>query len=221
MAGLINDNAAQQPAAQQPPDDNTGDKPAAGGKISADQIRGKIQVPQELQGAYQRVVVAGGKFMFDERTHELALKQFKESKGDIGNRLGVAIAGLLVMLWQQSNKTIPPQVILPAAMDLLGQAAQFVQDSKMEPITSKDVAKATSIMIALLTKAFGGDPSKFAEQTGVKADLDQMQQDMQANGPGGGGGQPPGGPPDDEGQAPEPTQADWDAEAAQRNQQGA
>lgn len=206
MAGLI-EQAAAQGSEQE-------DGEQEGGKINAQKIRAKIQVPSNLQQAYQRVVVAGGKFLFDPRTHELALKSLKEGDGPIGDRLGNGLAGLMSMLFQQSNKTIPPQIILPAAVDLLGQAAEFIQEAGVEPITAKDLARATVVMISSLTKMFGGDPSKFEQMAGGGGEGSEGQAHEMA----------PGDKAEDmrEGEPPDemngPSQQEWDDEVKRRQQ---
>lgn len=187
--------------------------PAEGGKIDPAGIRAQIQVPPDMQDAYQRVVVAGGKFMFDERTHEQAIKGL-EGEGPIGDRLGAAIANLMQLLFMQSNKTMPPQVILPAGVDLLSQAAAFIQDAKIEPITAKDLGRAMVVMISSLTKMFGGDASKLeAAAGGAMPEGEGPEGPAHEAAPGDAQEDAAEGEPADTG---EPGQEAWDEEAAMR-----
>ena len=93
--------------------------------LSAEQVSSQIKMPPELQEAYERVVLAGMKMLFDKNTNKLAVKQLQSMEGPLSERLGKSVAGLLAELFRQSNKTMPPQVIIPAGVELLMQAADF------------------------------------------------------------------------------------------------
>lgn len=161
MVGIINDNVP--PVGQSQAGQNQQGVQAAaksmGDKIDPQVIRAQIKVPPQFEEAYKRVVVAGGKFMFDPRTHEQAIKGL-EGDGPIGDRLGKAIAGLMALLFKQSNNTMPPQVVIPAGVDLLTQAAAFIQESKLEPMTVNDLSRALVVMMSEITRLFGGDGAK-------------------------------------------------------------
>jgi len=163
---IIDDNQAATPARG----------PAKNEAVDVQQIRASMKLPPEMQDAYQRVVVAGGKFLFDPKTHQVALDSFTKGKGPIGDRLGKGIAGLMVLLFKQSNNSIPPQVIVPAAIDLLAQAAQFLQESGVEEVSAKDVGDAMVALIQTLTTAFGGDAKKLDK---LLAKDDPNEQDVQ------------------------------------------
>ena len=63
--GLINENMA---------------RPEAQGEISVESVRSEMNIPPELQNAYERVVVAGMKVMFSKETNKYVLKAL-ESEG--------------------------------------------------------------------------------------------------------------------------------------------
>ena len=113
-----------------------------------------VQVP------YQKVVLAGMKVMFSKETHEMVLEQMQAS-GPMGVKLGKSIAGLMLLLFQQSNKTLPPQLLVPAGAYLMAQAADYVKKSG-QPVSSMDVAQGMEIMVDTLLHQFGVDPNKLA-----------------------------------------------------------
>lgn len=151
-----------------------------GGELSPEKIRQQIQMPPELQEAYDRVVIAGMKVMFSEATNQKVMNALK-GEGPIGTRLGVAIAGLIATLFQKSNKTIPPQVLIPAGVDLLAQAADFIKKSGAEQISDKDVGEAMDTMVQIVLDMFGIDPKKVLAKTGFdRSNIEQQAQQMEA-----------------------------------------
>ena len=136
--GLIQDNMARP----------------EGGELNADVIKQNIQMPPELQEAYERVVIAGMKVMFSKNTHQMMLQQLQQG-GTMGEKLGKGVAGLLLLLFKQSNATMPPQVIIPAGVELVGQAADFLKQSGMAEVTNEDIGEGVQIMITTVLEKFG------------------------------------------------------------------
>jgi hypothetical protein len=150
-----------------------------GDDLSAEAVSNNIKMPPELQEAYDRVVIAGMKVMFSDESHKMML-QFMDEEGPADEKLGKGIAGLMLILFKESNETIPPQVIIPAAVQLLMRAADFAKKSGMEDITNEDVAGGIELMIAIILEKFGVDPSQFKQmldqydETAVNAAQQQM-----------------------------------------------
>ena len=150
-----------------------------GNDISAKAVTDSIKMPPELQEAYDRVVIAGMKVMFSDESHKMML-QFMDEEGPADEKLGKGIAGLMLILFKESNETIPPQVIIPAGVQLLIKAAEFAKQSGMGEISNKDVAGGIELMIAIIMEKFGVDPSQFKQmldqfdETNVNAAQQQM-----------------------------------------------
>jgi hypothetical protein len=141
-----------------------------GNDLSAEAVSNNIKMPPELQEAYDRVVIAGMKVMFSDESHKMML-QFMDEEGP---------ARLMLILFKESNETIPPQVIIPAAVQLLMRAADFAKKSGMGEISNKDIAGGIELMIAIILEKFGVDPSQFKQmldqydETAVNAAQQQM-----------------------------------------------
>jgi hypothetical protein len=150
-----------------------------GDDLSAEAVSNNIKMPPELQEAYDRVVIAGMKVMFSDESHKMML-QFMDEEGPADEKLGKGIAGLMLILFKESNETIPPQVIIPAAVQLLMRAAEFAKQSGMGEISNKDIAGGIELMIAIILEKFGVDPSQFKQmldqydETAVNAAQQQM-----------------------------------------------
>lgn len=116
-------------------------------------------VPKNFQQAFTKVVTAGMKVMFSEQTHQFMIEELQK-EGDLAQRIGEAIAGLMLLLYQKSNNTMPGEVIIPAGVYLLGQGADFLEKVTGEEITPDILAGAMQVMIETLSTKFGVDPQK-------------------------------------------------------------
>tara|TARA_R110000796_G_scaffold32054_1_gene84318 strand:+ start:1658 stop:2206 length:549 start_codon:yes stop_codon:yes gene_type:complete len=167
MAGIIEQNMtqpiegapAQGAVPQQGAVPEQGAAPEQGTSISPQAIKENTKMPPKLQNAYDRVVLAGMKIMFSEKTNELVMKQM-QGDGPVSERLGIAIAGLMATLFKESNQTMPPAVVIPAGVYLLAQAAEFLKKSQLENIDDKGVGDAMQIFVETTIKMFGGDSDK-------------------------------------------------------------
>ena len=127
--------------------------------LSPEMIQQNIQMPPELQEAYERVVLAGMKALFSEGSNREMLRRL-EGKGPIGLRLGKGIATLLLLFYSESNKTLPQAVIIPAGTYLVAQAADFLNQSSIEKVTNADIGEAISAFVEAVIQSFGGDLQK-------------------------------------------------------------
>jgi len=133
-----------------------------GDDLDTETIKKNINMPPELQEAYERVVIAGMKVMFSKESHKLMLDEFQK-EGPLGEKLGKGIAGLMLLLVKESNGTIPPEVIVPAGINLISRAADFIRKSKLEKITNADIGDAIEIFTSTILEKFGVDPAKMAD----------------------------------------------------------
>lgn len=140
-----------------------------GDDIDTETIKKNINMPPELQEAYERVVIAGMKVMFSKESHKLMLDELQK-EGPLGQKLGMGIAGLMLLLFKESNQTIPPEVIIPAGVNLLSRAADFIRKSKIEKITNADIGDAMEVMISTILQKFGVGPEQMAEMLNQYSD---------------------------------------------------
>lgn len=127
--------------------------------MKPEDIQDKIQLPPELQNAYERVVAAGMKVLFSKQTHQYMLDQL-QAPGANAEKLGQGIAKVMVFLFNESNGTMPQEVIVPAAMLLVLKAADFVNQSGKGKITDAEIGQAMEILVDSLFEGFGADRSQ-------------------------------------------------------------
>ena len=140
-----------------------------GEDLDTEAIKENIKMPPELQEAYERVVIAGMKVMFSKESHKLMLDEIQK-EGPVGQKLGMGIAGLMLLLVKESNNTIPPEVIIPAGVNLLSRAADFIRKSEIEKITNADIGDAMEVMISTILQKFGVEPEQMAEMLNQYSD---------------------------------------------------
>lgn len=146
MEGLIQANQAPESR-----DDLTPEKVSQG-----------IQIPDEFKEAYERVVAAGMQVMFSKQSNQAAVDSIQRGDGPLAQRLGMAIAGLIGMIVKESNGTVPPQVLIPAAVELLSQAADFLRKAGIEPVNNKVFGDAMDVMITAILQSAKLDVQKIA-----------------------------------------------------------
>lgn len=148
-------------------------------ELTADVIKQNIKLPPNLQEAYNRVVLAGKKVIFDEKTNQFVLDAIK-GEGSLGIRLGKGIATLMMLLYKESQETMPPALIVPAGVCLLGEAADFIREGNIEPVNNQVVAEAIQVFVEAIIQSFGGDPNKMY----ALFDQFEKEQSQQPNQPG-------------------------------------
>jgi hypothetical protein len=69
-------------------------------------------------------------------------------------------------MFNESNGTMPQDVIVPAGMILLIKAADFVNKSGKGTISDEEIGRAMEILIDSLFEGFGADRSEFDAAVG-------------------------------------------------------
>lgn len=132
----------------------------AAASITPQAVEAKLHLPENMKAPFQRVVLAGLKVMFDPQTHQLMLKELA-GPAPLPQKLGLGITGLIALLFQQAQRGIPPQLLIPAGLVLLAHAVQFVQQSG-ERVSAQEFGQASQIFIDRLLTEFKVDPARVA-----------------------------------------------------------
>lgn len=127
-------------------------------EITVDSVRSEMQIPKEMQDAYSRIVKAGLKLMFDPSTRAQTM-EFMESDGDFAQKMGEGIAAVMALLYRESNQTMPPQLIIPAGIELLVHAAE-VAGKAGEDVSNEVIAEAMGTFVESMMRQFGVDPAQ-------------------------------------------------------------
>lgn len=112
-------------------------------------------IPPALRDAFERVILAGMKVMYSPETEDL-VAQTLEGDGEMWKKIGEGVAGLMMLLDKQSGKGIPQDVMIPAAIELVNEAASHLQTIGQN-VTPEDIKTATQYVVVLLAKKFGAN----------------------------------------------------------------
>lgn len=159
--GILDQNMqTEQPAPQDqaPPEKmapGQEQKPGNPGAARALEFKSKAveAVPANLQEAFKRVVLAGMKVMYSQEMQGEIQSEMKR-EAPMFQKLAEAVAGLMGVLVSQS-KGMPPEVVMPAAVELIYEAASFVNESGMGKASPDDVKQAVQYLAVIMMKAGG------------------------------------------------------------------
>lgn len=121
--------------------------------LTPESARAQMKLPDDLRQVYERVVDGGLKLMFSEQTREQTL-QFMQGAGDPAEKMGEGVAAVMATLFKQSNNTMPPQVIIPAGVELLLHAVDVVKKSGGQ-WSQDDTAESMANMVEAIFRQFG------------------------------------------------------------------
>lgn len=123
-------------------------------QITLKSVKSQMKLPPEMQKAYTVVIKNGLKMLTDESMTEFVVEQLQ---GDnVPEKLGDGVAYMMVMLFKQSNGTIPPQLLIPAGIELLMHAVDVIQRTG-DTITDQEIAEAMGNFMESMFLAVKGD----------------------------------------------------------------
>lgn len=163
MQGMIQEQMAPQGEPIDTSAESVEQAPAesTGSETSGAALRKKMEVPGPLGEQLDKVVLAGMKIMFDQKTHHLMAQEL-DRDGDTAEKLGMGVAGLMGLLMEQSQRSIPPQLLIPAGVVLMGHAADFVRKSG-DDVTDEEFGEAVEVFLDTIMGQAGIDSNKVAE----------------------------------------------------------
>ena len=111
-------------------------------------------VPPELQDGYDRIIAAGMKFMFSKETHEEVIG-FLQGEDPLDEKLSGGIFYLMMNMIQQASGAFPEELIIPAGIDLILQAAEFAEGTGIDQVTPEVIANAIQKYVFLVAEKAG------------------------------------------------------------------
>ncbi len=124
------------------------------------------KVPPNLKQAYDKIVLAGKKVMYAEKSAEMVRKELDRDK-PIDQKLAHAAAGLIVTLEKQSKGTMPQDAALLAGACLLLEMVDLVLQIDM-PVTEQDVRDALDTFVTLNMMKHGANEQQIMGALGVQ-----------------------------------------------------
>lgn len=114
-----------------------------------------MQPSKENIDAFERVVLAGMRLMYDQRTFEIFKRGLVREDRPVPQRLAAEAAGLMKMLYDKSGGKMPKHIIAPAASMLLMEMGKFMTEAGIAQVSSDDVRQGTQMLMGMLKQMFG------------------------------------------------------------------
>ena len=172
MAGLAEQAATAAPAPEGEPGADTFTKPDITSAI-----------PPEQVDAVNRIVAAGMKLMYSAGMRD-ELKAAVNSPEPTAKVLAENVTGLMLMMDQKSGKSgLPPEAIMPAAVELLGDSGDMMVKAG-RPVSQEDFKTAMQMLLVMVSKKMGMDDAQVMDMANKALPPEQQA----------GGGLPPDGP---------------------------
>ena len=145
-------------------------------KISPESLIESMHLTGNQKAQLERIVLAGQKVMFSEKSHRLMLEQL-DGPGPIAQKIGQGVAGLIALLRQESRGSLPPELLILAWMILCAVVAQFLREAGQD-VSDQDIGVAIETMTNALLHASGVDPDKLSAiaSQGAKPEAGQAEQ---------------------------------------------
>lgn len=128
----------------------------------------RAKVPAKDKDAFDRIMIAGLKMMFDPQVAKTGLAQIQGD--DKPEDIGKATFGLLMLLYQRSRKTMPMQVGGQAGVALCAHALEFAAKAGVG-------VQADNETNARVVKAYSG---YFLQKLGATPEKIQQMKQQQA-----------------------------------------
>ena len=123
------------------------------------QAEAKIEstVKPEMRNIYEKIVTRAIQFATTDKAHAMLFGELKNSKDPVKD-VALGAVGILLILFQKSNRTMPMDIMPAAGMALVLQGLAFVEPMTGIKITKEDIDNAHTIFMANLLPKIGITP---------------------------------------------------------------
>jgi hypothetical protein len=143
------------------------------------------KVPPADKAAYDKIVLAGMKVMFEDKQMHAQLMEGLQQSPDVKTVVD-GVIGILGILFKESRNTMPVGPMILAGQSLLMEALDFMEEGGMIEVTPDMLGEATQLYIETLLPMIGMTPEKMkaimAKAQGVMSDPQKMAQFKQSQG---------------------------------------
>lgn len=124
-----------------------------------------IEKSVQDRAAYDKIVKAGTAAIYDKAMFQKLTADIQKS-GDPVKTVSEGMIGILGLLYQKSNKTMPIPPMVLAGMSMLLDALDFMEQSGLVKIDKAELNRATSMYVNSLLPKFGLTPDKLGAALG-------------------------------------------------------
>jgi hypothetical protein len=113
---------------------------------------------KRLLPVIDRLVESGKKLMYAEQNHGLLKQQLGD--GSDPEAIGAGVAKVVGILFKESGGKAPMPALIPAAMLLLGEVLQFLEDAGAPAVTPDFLAECTQATASAVLQMLGVSPEQ-------------------------------------------------------------
>lgn len=117
------------------------------------------KVPEQSKGAFSKVVTAGLTILYSSQMEQMRAQRMAQVQ-DPAKEAGEGAARMLSNLYEQSKKTMPVEVMVPAAMIFAFEFLDLLAQSGKAEITPDLIDKTTQSVGDAVLPLFGVTPDK-------------------------------------------------------------
>ena len=144
------------------------------------QIQKNIEskVSPENKQRYEKTVLAAETLMFDPKTHQnMELVKNPDSQSNLVETVSKGVSGLMWLLYQQSKKSLPAEVLIYAGTTTICKVLDFAERGLRLPVTPEIISQTTKRTTDRLFDHMGITPEQLkAAITQGKQEIEDYQQ---------------------------------------------
>lgn len=125
--------------------------------------KGASEATPEEQEAYERVVMAGMKALYDPGSHEQMMALLEKGAADPAKALASVAQTIIGTLDDQSKGTIPETVIIPAAVEILEHTGELADAASLFPVDEAVLNRAGQELLIGLGEQYGVGPEEIQD----------------------------------------------------------
>lgn len=105
-----------------------------------------------------KLVDAGQQVMYSDKTRGMMIEQLGDGKDP--EKIGAGVAKLIGIIYGESKKTAPMPALIPAAVLLLCEGLDFIEQAGAVKVDAEFLSQCTMAMGSSLAQLFGASPDK-------------------------------------------------------------
>lgn len=116
--------------------------------ITADAVAEEVKknVEPDMWDDVKQAVNAGMKLLFDKKSHDTLFDSIRpEDEVPLEDELGAGATNLMMMMVNESQGTMPGEIVIPVGTILLAKVCEFINETKMAPVTDETFSEAWEI----------------------------------------------------------------------------
>lgn len=112
-------------------------------------------LPENLREPFQRLVKAGEQVLYSEQTQELVEQEMSREGVPVHQKIAEGVAGLMGILNQQAKPGVPPELMVPAGIELIANLSDALRQSGREEVPEEEERAAMQLYSVIMFKGMG------------------------------------------------------------------